>query len=62
MWIIGIIVAILIGFFMGRAYKNVDLYEAAENHPRGGLDIPAQCERALLFRSGHKTFRSEQCV
>lgn len=42
MWVIGIVVTILIGFFSGYVYKNVDLYEAAENHPRGGLNIPAQ--------------------
>lgn len=42
MWVIGIIVAILIGFFTGHAYKNIDLYEAVENHPRGSLNISAQ--------------------
>lgn len=35
-------VAIAVAFFAGYHYKNVDLYEAVENHPRGGLDIPAQ--------------------
>lgn len=36
--------ALCLGFFLGFYYKaqNVDLYETAENHPRGGLDIPAQ--------------------
>lgn len=34
--------AIIIAFFAGYHYKNIDLYEAVENHPRGGLNIPAQ--------------------
>ena len=29
-------------FYAGYLYKDVDLYTAVENHPRGGLDIPAQ--------------------
>ena len=37
-----LVVGILIAFFAGYSYKEVDLYTAVENHPRGELDIPAQ--------------------
>lgn len=37
-----LVVAILIAFFAGYSYKDVDLYTAVENHPRGELNIPAQ--------------------
>lgn len=37
-----LIVAILVSFFAGYSYKDVDLYTAAENHPKGSLNIPAQ--------------------
>ena len=37
-----LIVAISVSLVAGYSYKDVDLYEAAENHPRGGLNIPAQ--------------------
>lgn len=29
-------------FYGGYLYKDIDLYTAVENHPRGGLNIPAQ--------------------
>lgn len=32
----------VLGFSGGYFYKSVDLYEAVRNHPRGGLNIPAQ--------------------
>lgn len=32
----------LVGFFTGYLYKDVDLYTAVENHPRGAMGIPAQ--------------------
>lgn len=35
-------IAIAIAFVTGYSYKETDLYEAAQNHPRGGLNIPAQ--------------------
>lgn len=35
-------VVILVSFFVGYSYKDVDLYKAAENHPRGSLNIPSQ--------------------
>ncbi len=37
-----LLVAVAVSFFAGYFYKSVDLYEAAENHPRGVLNIPAQ--------------------
>lgn len=39
-----VIVAVvaLAAFYGGYLYKDVDLYTAVENHPRGGLGIPAQ--------------------
>ena len=36
------IVAILISFFAGYSYKNVDIYEAAEDYPKTSLSLPAQ--------------------
>ncbi len=35
-------VSAVIGFFIGSSVTNNDIYKAAENHPRGGLNIPAQ--------------------
>jgi hypothetical protein len=35
-------IASLIAFYAGYSYKEVDLYTAVENHPRGGMGIPAQ--------------------
>lgn len=32
----------LVAFYAGYFYKDVDLYTAVENHPRGDLGIPAQ--------------------
>ena len=40
--IIIVVSVALIGFYAGYSYKDVDLYTAVENHPRGGLNIPAQ--------------------
>ena len=31
-----------ISFLAGYLYKDIDLYEAASNHPRGELNMPAQ--------------------
>jgi len=31
-----------IAFYAGYSFKQVDLYTAVENHPRGSLNIPAQ--------------------
>jgi hypothetical protein len=36
------ILSLVLGFSGGYYYKNVDLFEAASEHPRGGLNIPAQ--------------------
>jgi hypothetical protein len=33
---------LMLGFLGGYYYKNVDLFEAASEYPRGSLDIPAQ--------------------
>jgi len=37
-----LIVAILISFFAGYSYKNIDFYEAVENYPKTSLDLPTQ--------------------
>ena len=52
------VLALVIGFSAGYMYKDVDLYTAVENHPRGGLNIPAQwlmmatlvgCDKMMLI-------------
>lgn len=37
-----LIIAILISFFAGYYYKNIDFYKAVENYPKTSLDLPAQ--------------------
>lgn len=37
-----LIATVIVAFYAGYSYKDVDLYAAVENHPRGYMGIPAQ--------------------
>lgn len=37
-----LIIVILVSFFAGYYYKNVDIYEAAKDYPKTTLGLPAQ--------------------